>query len=141
MKKLHLIIVLILLAISSLGIHAAEQSQTAQSDGEIRSKVVGTWVVDLQSPNGMSMKGTVTIASGDKFVTKMILTMGDRKQEMNIEGTWETKDGFLVETITKSDSKLAAVGSVTRDKIIRVDDQELVYQTEQGKTVTRRRSK
>jgi hypothetical protein len=140
MKKLHLLITLSLLIISISSVQAANEPQTTPSDTEIRQRVVGTWIVDLHPANGASIKGTVTIVSDSKFITRAAVTIGDKKQEMNYEGIWQAKDGFLIETITKSSSKTARVGAVTRDKIIRVDDQELVYQTEQGKIVTRKRS-
>jgi len=140
MKKLHIFALLSLLAISIPSVLATTEPQKEASDAEIRQKVVGVWIVDIYSTNGGSIKGTVTIVSDSKFISKATVTAGDKKQEMNYEGIWQAKDGYLIETITKSSSKIIPVGKVTRDKIIHVDDKELVFQTESGKIVTRKRS-
>ena len=140
MKTLHIFVLLSLLAISIPSVLATTDPQKEASDAEIRQNVVGVWIVDIHSTNGGSIEGTVTIASDSKFVSKATVTVGDKKQEMEYEGTWQAKDGYLIEMITKSSSKVIPVGKVTRDKIIRVDDQELVFQTESGKMVTRKRS-
>jgi hypothetical protein len=140
MKKIHLIAILSLFATNITTALASTEPQKDPSDAEIRQKVVGTWFVDLHSSNGVSIAGTVTIVSDSKFISKATMTIGDKKQEVNYEGTWQAKDGFLIETITKSGAKFAPVGKVTRDKIINVDDQELVIQTESGKIETRKRS-
>jgi len=140
MKKLHIITLLSLLAVNIPSVLATTEPQKEPSDAEIRQKVVGTWIVDIHSTNGVSIEGTVTIVPDSKFISKATATVGDKKQELDYEGIWQPKDGYLIETITKSDSKLITVGKVTHDKIIRVDDQELVFQTESGKMVTRKRS-
>ena len=141
MKALHLLTILSLHAVSLADVRSANEPQKTPSDAAIREKVVGTWIVDLQSHNGFSIKGTATIVSENKFISTVTVTTGDRREEMGYEGRWDVKDGFLIETITKSDSRMAPVGMVTRDKVIRVNDQELVYLTEEGKTVTRKRKK
>jgi len=140
MKKLHIITLLSLLAVNIPSVLAATETQKEPSDAEIRQKVVGTWIVDIHSTNGVSIEGTVTFVSDSEFISKATVTVSDKKQEMKYEGIWQAKDGYLIETITKSNSKTIPIGKVTRDKIIRVDDQELVFQTEHGKIETRKRS-
>ena len=140
MKKLHIITLLSLLAVNIPSVLATTELRKEPSDAEIRQKVVGTWIVDTHSTNGVSIEGTVTIFSDSKFISKATASVGDKKQELEYEGTWQVKDRYLIETITKSGSKLITAGKVTRDKIIRVDDQELVFRTESGKIVTRKRS-
>lgn len=130
-----------LFTVATLNVLVASEPQKPDSDLAIRQRVVGPWIVDSHSPNGASFHGTMTIVSGSNFISKATMTFGEKKQELNFEGTWQVKNGFLIETVTKSGSKFPPVGLVTRDNIIRVDDQELVFKTEQGKTVTRKRSR
>jgi hypothetical protein len=141
MKQAYLYTMLGVLAFSNRGVYAGNEAQNVPSDAELREKVAGTWIVDSQSPKGISIKGTVTILADKRFISRATVTIGDQKQEIGYEGRWEVKDGFLIETITKSNTKMAPVGDTTRDKIIRVNNEELVYQTEQGQTITRKRKR
>jgi hypothetical protein len=113
----------------------------APSDAEIRRNIVATWIVDDQLPRGGSVKGTVTINSDGKFVSEATFVLEQRSDHVSFEGKWQVKHGALIETVTESDSEIVQVGDVTSDKIIRVDENELVYQTESGESVVRKRSK
>ena len=104
MRTIRLLSIFSLLAISLTEVKLVGNPQTPPSDAEIRQKVVGTWTVDMQSPGGISVKGTVTIASDGSFVSNMTIVGHDSKQEVSYEGTWQVKDGALIETVTKSDS-------------------------------------
>jgi hypothetical protein len=139
MKTLPFLTLLSLLAFSIPNIQAATESQAAPRDPLIRQKVVGTWIVDMQSPNGTSLKGTVVIGADGQFVSKATIVRDSNRKSLQFAGTWQVQDRFLVETITSSDSSLAPTGKTTRDRIIRVNDQELVYQTEKGAIETRKR--
>jgi hypothetical protein len=102
---------------------------------------VGTWIVDEQLPHNGSMKGSVIIDPDGKFTSDATIVLDQKKDHVSFEGTWQVKNGALVETVLKSNSELVQVGHVTSDKIINVDENELVYQTESGESVTRKRSK
>ena len=113
------------------------------SDDELSRRMLQTWMVHtvyppVDVPNHFA--GTETFTSDGKFTLEGAFTVLKDKEPLKYEGTWNMKDGFLVETVTKSSRPaLVHVGAVTKDKIVRVDNKELVYQTEQGKTVTRKR--
>jgi hypothetical protein len=67
---------------------------------------------------------------------------GERELVVNYTTSWQVKNGFLIETIkTTSASNLLAVGFVTRDKVLSVDDETFVFETEAGKKIIRQRSK
>ena len=83
--------------------------------------------------------GTTSFAADGKFTTRGFFTLLNDKGPMNYEGTWQIKDGFLIETVTGSDSKAVPVGTITRDKVLRLNGDELVYKTERGQVVTRKR--
>ena len=127
MMTIRLLSIFSLLAFSLTETKSAGNPQTPPSDADIRQKVVGTWTVGMQSAGGISIKGTVTIASDGGFVSSMTIVGHDSKQEVSYEGTWQVKGGALIETVTKSDSKMTPVGVVTRDRIISVDEYQLVY--------------
>jgi hypothetical protein len=60
---------------------------------------------------------------------------------MSYTGTWQVDKGRLIETIkTTSNSNRLAVGFVTRDKILQLDDRKLVFEMESGNIITRERS-
>ena len=141
MKKiLSLLIIGLFTASFSL---LAKEPQKQMSDDELSHRMLQTWMVHVvyspvDVPNHFA--GVETFTSNGKFALKGAFTVLKDKEPLEYEGTWNVKDGFLVETVTKSSRPAVIhVGAVTRDKIVRVDDRELVYQTEQGKTVTRKR--
>jgi hypothetical protein len=141
MKRLYLTVAISsLIAMSATNIQSAVESQGPLSDTGIRQKIVGTWIVDSHSPSGSSMKGTVIILSDGSLVAKVTIIRKNSEEDFEYEGTWQVKDGFLIETVTRSHSRLAVKGHVTRDKIIRLDTHELAYQTETGRIVTRKRN-
>jgi hypothetical protein len=138
-KRLHPLAVFSLLALGLLTGRPADEPPAPPGDDDIRQKVVGTWIVDINSSTGVSIKGTVRILSDGSFISKATASLRGEKLEIDYEGTWRVKGGYLIETITKSDSELARVGKVTSDKILRVDDHELSYEMVGGKMVTRKR--
>jgi hypothetical protein len=116
-------------------------SEQPPTDSEIRKKIVGTWLVDTKISETRSMSGTATFSADGTTSATVILILEDKKQTIQTEGKWEVKDGVLIETIIKSNSKFPPVGYVTRDRITRINDDEYVYISEKGKTVTIKRSK
>ncbi len=124
------------LLITGLASVLAAEPKNMPSDFEIRQQVVGTWTVDMPP-----IKGTVTIASDGRFISQGTINLANNTLNIRYEGSWRIEDGILIEEITKSDSELLPVGHITRDKIIHINDNELVYLTKSGKTITRERSK
>ena len=140
MKLLPRLTLFSLLALGITTVPAAFESSTASGDARIRQKIVGTWIVDRQSPAGIIIKATVTLNLDGQFTTKGTVTRDGSRQTIECAGTWQVKEGMLIETITKSGSKNVPLGLVTRDKIIRVNDRELVFQAESGEVETRQRA-
>ena len=132
-------VLLLSVVINLMCIASVFASHQQLTDDEIRKSVVGTWMVDNRLTNGVAIKGDVTILSNGSFVSKTTLVFGDKKQKDGYEGTWQVENGYLIETITNSYTKLHLVGKITRDKIIHVDDFAISYQTENGKTIVRKR--
>lgn len=111
------------------------------SDAQIIQKIVGTWLVEL-SGKGATLKGTETFLADGKIVSKYHITGIHGDVDVVSNSTWQVKDGVLTETLTEtSNPKMETVGTTSHRKIIRVDDEELVYQKENGGIATRKRSK
>jgi hypothetical protein len=119
----------------------AEKADPAISDTDIRRRIIGTWIADASSPNGAYMAAVVTFYTNATLAAKGVIIKGDRKEDIRYEGTWQVEHGTIIETVTRSNATWTPVGKITRDTIISVDDNELVFKTEGGKTVTRKRRK
>jgi len=137
MKNHYQTIAVTVVAISLFTMAAAAPWQP--NDTAFRQKLAGTWLVDKVTASGVSLKGTIAYAANGSFIAKITVVTDSNKGDIQYEGTWTLNDGVLVETITKSDSKLAPQGTVTRRKLTQVDDHLMVYQTDKGVTESRAR--
>jgi hypothetical protein len=141
MKMKHLVIIFSLIAVGLPIAWSATEPQSHPTDDEIRQRIIGTWLVDTRLANGNSVIGTEAILSSGVITSKATLTLGDSKEELEFTGTWQVKDGYLIETVKKSNTDRIPIGKITRDKVITLDDTTYVFETESGKTVTRQRSR
>jgi hypothetical protein len=141
MKSKYLVVILSLITIGLPFAWSASEPQHDLTDDDIRQKIVGTWLVETHLSNGNSVIGTETILLSNSMVSKATLTIGDTKEELEYNATWQVKDGYLIETVTKSNSERIPLGKITRDKVVTLDDKVFIFQTEGGRTVTRKRSK
>ena len=111
------------------------------TDADITDKLVGDWKVDGVLPTGVTASGTVSILRDGSLKCDTKFVRETRTLDMSYTGTWQVDKGLLIETIkTTSNSNLLAVGFVTRDKIIHLDDRKLVFEMESGNIITRERT-
>jgi hypothetical protein len=141
MKSRHLLIIFSLITFGLPFAWSSTEPQSHPTDDEIRQRIVGIWLVDTRLSNGNSVVGTEAILSSGVITSKATLTLGDSKEALEFTGTWQVKDGYLIETVKKSNTDRIPIGKITRDKVITLDDKTYVFETESGKTVTRQRSK
>lgn len=129
------------LAVSLSIVQCAKKVDHVMTDTEIHQKMVGIWIIDSTWPGPVPAKvdGTMNLAVDGKFFGVAIFAIANDKRPVVCEGNWQVKEGVLIETVTKSSSKIIRVGAISRDKIIRVNKHELIFQTEQGGVVTRKR--
>ena len=117
-------------------------SKKPLADASIVEKIVGTWKVDGTSPSGVLANGSVIILEDGSLTCSTKFLRGERELNIKYTASWRVEKGFLIETIkTTSNSNLLAAGLVTRDKILRLDNQKLVFEMENGNTVARDRRK
>ena len=118
----------------------AQETRTLSNDAVLTQKVTGIWLVDEDSPGGMGHgTGTATFATnGDYFLElKMVVTKGSatgEKSTFGKSGKWLVKDGSLWVSVMKTHSTYSGDKQLTKpevstSKIVRVNDQELVYTT------------
>jgi hypothetical protein len=127
MKKQTIIgISLVLLIVGSV---LAQQDITRPSDANIRKNLTGAWHVVPFLPGGDSgSKIIYTISPNGDFTRQGIFTNGLHSFDMS--GTLQVQDGYLIETVTNSSQKRVHIPRVSREKIIRADDREVVFTIE-----------
>jgi hypothetical protein len=111
------------------------------SDGAIQQKITGPWwhsQPSFSSPFGAMSR--LTIASNGDYVCHITFYNG-RIHTNSLEGRWQVKDGLLIDTITKVNPPRQPVPSVSTNRIVRVNDRELVYRTQSDYVVLFRRIK
>jgi hypothetical protein len=112
------------------------------TDAEISNRIVGIWKVNETAPSGLSSSGTISIFKDGNVACEVKYLRGDRNLIMNYTASWQVENGILIETIkSTSNSNLLAVGFVTRDKVLSLDDRKFVFETETGNKILRERNK
>jgi hypothetical protein len=93
----------------------------------------GTWVLDRVRPDGVKIHSVTTIAPGGKYSTQTsAFTNSVLAFAVKSEGTFEIKDGCLIDTMTKHSEPATPVPSVFRARIIRFDGRELIAYDEEN---------
>lgn len=110
------------------------------TDAEISNKIVGVWKVNETAPSGVTSSGTVSVFKDGSVTCDVKYVRGTRDLLMSYTASWRVENGFLIEAIkTTSNSNLLAVGFVTRDKVLSLDEQTFVFETETGHKIIRER--
>jgi len=90
------------------------------SDAEIRKNLPGVWRMFQSPQQDRSMMSIVTFAPSSDFTNQIIFPGAAR--EIDMVGTLQVQDGYLILTITKSSQKtVAQLPIVLRSKIIQAD--------------------
>ena len=114
-------------------------TKKSSSDSIYRSNLVGTWIIDGKNIN-FTYVGEATLSEDGTFTSYalQIRKKDNLQRQAQFSGKWEVKNGFLIETITKSNLADWA-NQVTKDKIIKVDKKEFQFQYDDGRTEVRKR--
>ena len=95
------------------------------SDAEIRKNLAGVWRIVQSSQQNRSIVSIVTFAPSADFTNQMIFPGVAR--EIDMVGTFQVQDGYLILTVTKSSQKtIDQLPLVLRSKIIQADDSQFV---------------
>ncbi len=98
------------------------------SDAEARKKLQGTWVANGSGLHGDDFNSTISIDSGGGYVCKVIThsPFYSRTITSDLAGTLRITNGFLIDTTTQHSNTNAVLPYVTKFRIVRLDNRELV---------------
>ena len=103
----------------------------APFDIEITKLLVGNW--DFRSVSSTVKEGTFTFRADGTFSSHGLFHVGPREFRIDAEGTWQVKNGLLVEKLTKcSDPTTIPVGQITRDKVLSITTKKFRFEMEGG---------
>jgi hypothetical protein len=118
---------LLLALVSACG--QREQSPVT-SDAALQKRLSGTWISEMEI-KGEGHRRCVHVYRADGSYAGEATTVGSNKTSRVSEaGTFLVRDGVLIVTNTKLNGTNAPVPRVDRDRIVRVDDRELVVRSE-----------
>ena len=108
-------------------------------DAELRQRLTGTWKVEVLGPDGSSdTQGTFTVAEDDSYRSELVTSVSNEMRPVTLRGFVRVQAGYLVETTTNAvphwlpEAKRGSLprgGATSRSKILRLDDQQLVIET------------
>jgi len=105
-----------------------------ESDAEIQAKLVGTWVMERTNIDG-ELRDVLTIAADGSYVAEMTSVMSNETRRDSESGTILFRGGVLTDTTTSHSDTNARLPYVERTRIVRLDDRELVLQSEERPAV------
>jgi len=103
-----------------------------QEDGADRQLPPGIWVVEGVYPSGGDFTSTITVAPDGAYRCQIVShDSSNVARNFELEGTFRIQDGVLLDTNTKNSSTNARVPFISRSRILRMDERELVVNFEQ----------
>ena len=104
----------------------------AASDADYKEKILGQWKQEfVQGP--ASMKGLETYNRDGTLIGDGMLSLQGQKIPIKLSGVWEIKNGTLIATVKKSNvPQMFPVGTVSKDKIVEINQTVYRYKTEDG---------
>jgi hypothetical protein len=103
----------------------------APIDTEITKLLVGDW--DFRSVSPAVKEGTFTFRSDGTWSSHGLFHVGPREYRIDAEGTWQVKNGLLVEKLTKcSDPTTIHIGQITRDKVLSITNNKFRFERDEG---------
>lgn len=99
------------------------------SDAELNARLPGTWIFE-QDWRVSHFRSVTTVASNGSYVCQATVTKSNSAPTtLSLQGTWQVKDGFLVDTITNDSDKTVPLPYTKSARILRADAGELVVDT------------
>ena len=98
------------------------------------SKLEGTWLLDRVGTGvnlGVTLHTATTVDSLGRYSCATTATSSNRVTRFTLEGTWQVKDGYLIDTLTKHSDPTFVVPWTVRARIVRLTDQELAIHDEE----------
>jgi len=115
------------------------------SGADVGQRLIGSWKVQVIDPDGSSdTKGTFTVTGNNRYRSELVTSVSNEMRNVTLEGFVRVSDGFLIETTTNvvphwlpeaKRGTLQPGGVTSRTKIIRLNDHEMVTETNSLGTV------
>lgn len=98
-----------------------------KADAALRERLVGTWRYTKSEGNKIDITSDLTfmVTTNGGYLSQVTLP-----QTHSAEGTAEIKNGYLIVTATRRDNTNVAPPFTEREKIISLDEKELVLKSE-----------
>ncbi len=118
----------------------------AETDAELKTRMVGTWLSTFEWKNADDPEFWVTLRGQDTYgvdgqVRGMSISRrGSMEERVEYSGRWDIKDGVLVVEVTEASGGYSQAGTITRDRIIRMDASTLTLEAVDGNTVVLQRA-
>ena len=121
-----------LFALAVLLIPAAAPARLP-SDAELTKAIEGKWSIEATLDNGLMGKGITAFRIDGVLQGLIIWTKKEGTLTVKLTGTWEIKDGEIVQVVETCEPPTLKKGHTSRDKIISLDAMRLKIKDEKGK--------
>jgi hypothetical protein len=121
----------------ALGITACREEAPAQTDAEMKSRIIGTWVLD-DGPLSLYYMEKTYVADG---TSAGLLVNRQTGKRVAFTGRWQMQNGYFSgEVLSSTDPKTLPVGGAYWNKMIKITDKEWVMiQPDTGRVTFKRR--
>jgi hypothetical protein len=111
-----------------------KSNELPSSKPEPQPKLAGTWKYEHDLEDGRTWWSTVVVGADGSYVCDATNFGPNYFKKIHIEGKWEIKDRFLIDTITNYSNTNAPLPSISTNQIVRFSTNELVIRYRQGGT-------
>jgi hypothetical protein len=111
-------------------------AESEKTDSIYAQKLIGEWTQSVKQ--GPIRIDAILIYKKDGTLdATATLKINDQTQKMEISGTWEVKNGYLISVVkNKSANVPMPVGHTSKDLILELTNSAFKYKKEQGKVET-----
>jgi len=103
------------------------------SNSQPAGRLQGTWLLDRLGTGinlGVKLHTTTKVDSDGRYSCESVATSSNRVVRFICEGTWQIKDGYLIDTVTNHSDTNIVVPWIVRARIVQITDQELAIHDE-----------
>lgn len=118
----------------------------AETDAELKSRLVGTWQSqfewkEVDNPDyWFTTRGQDTYHADGRVDGASVSRRRGKEERMEYSGRWDIREGYLVVEVKAASGGYVSAETVTRDRIIRLDDAMLTLETIDGTEIVLRRA-
>jgi hypothetical protein len=106
----------------AFGVTACREQPSAQTDAEMKSRIIGTWVLDDGPLSLYYMEKTY---AADGTASGFLLNRQTGKR-IDFTSCWEIKDGYLMGEVSSTSDPALLVGGNYLNKIVKMTDKRFI---------------